>query len=83
MRFLVHAAIFSLTFSQPGIPTAPATEIWSEDLGTLKATLKTGRGGSHTGDSFALFAGAIGDGLPPLSHIRDYKQFVEGFFARA
>ena len=64
-------------------PDAPATEIWSEDLGTLKATLKTGRGGSHTGDSFALFAGAIGDDLPPLSHIRDYKRFVEGFFARA
>ena len=64
-------------------PDAPATEIWSEDLGTLKATLKTGRGGSHTGDSFALLAGAIGDGLPPLSHIRDYKRFVEGFFAQA
>ena len=55
-------------------PDCPATEIWSEDLGTLKATLKTGRGGSHTGDSFALLAGAIGDGLPPLSHIRDYKR---------
>ena len=66
-------------------PDSPATEIWSEELGNIKATLKTGRGGNHTGDSFAVLAGAMGDahGLPPLSHIRDYKHFLQQFFAQA
>ena len=35
-------------------PDSPATEICSPELGTIKATLKTGRGGTHTGDSFAI-----------------------------
>ena len=66
-------------------PDAPATEICSDELGTISATLKTGRGGNHTGDSFAVLAGAIGDpsGLPSLSHIRDYGQFLKQFFAQA
>ena len=66
-------------------PDAPATEIFSDELGTINATLKTGRGGNHTGDSFAIIAGASGelDGLPPLSHIRDYGRFVKQFFAQA
>jgi predicted AlkP superfamily phosphohydrolase/phosphomutase len=64
-------------------PDIPATEIWSHELGSIKATLKTGRGGSHTGDSFAVLAGAMGsDGLPPLGHIRDYKQFLQRFFSQ-
>jgi predicted AlkP superfamily phosphohydrolase/phosphomutase len=64
---------------------SPANEIWSDELGTIKATLKTGRGGNHTGDSFAVLAGAMAeaDGLPPLSHIRDYKQFLRHYFAQA
>jgi len=62
-------------------PKAPATEICSDEIGTISATLKTGRGGNHTGDSFAVLAGAIGDPerLPPLAHIRDYKHFLKQF----
>jgi len=60
-------------------PKSPATEIWSQELGSVKAELKTGRGGNHTGESFALLAGAIDDAdqLPPLQHITDYKNFTE------
>jgi predicted AlkP superfamily phosphohydrolase/phosphomutase len=66
-------------------PDTPANEIWSEDVGTISAKLKTGRGGSHTGESFALLAGALNgvEGLPPLPHIRDYKSFVRAYFAQA
>lgn len=66
-------------------PDRPATEIYSPELGTIKAVLKTGRGGSHTGDSFALIAGATGSfgELTPLSHVRDYKTFVDQFFGHA
>ena len=65
-------------------PEAPATEITSPDLGTISAILKTGRGGSHTGDSFAVIAGdGAPRGLPSLSHICDYKPYVKRFFAQA
>ena len=65
-------------------PDCPATEISSPDLGTIQATLKTGRGGTHTGESFAVIAGACPPGgLPPLSHIRDYALFLQRFFAHA
>ena len=50
-------------------PDAPATEICSPELGTIKATLKTGRGGTHTGDSFAIISGVGLGELPPLSHV--------------
>jgi predicted AlkP superfamily phosphohydrolase/phosphomutase len=65
-------------------PDVPATEIYSDELGTIKATLKTGRGGNHTGDSFAILAGAIGDPneLPPLSHVRDYGQFLKHYLCQ-
>jgi predicted AlkP superfamily phosphohydrolase/phosphomutase len=66
-------------------PDAPATEIWSEQLGTFAGELKTGRGGNHTGDSFAVLAGALcgANHLPPLTNVRDYKPLVEEFFAQA
>ena len=66
-------------------PEAPATEIWSEQLGTFTGELKTGRGGNHTGDSFAVLAGALrgANHLPPLTDVRDYKPLVEEFFAQA
>jgi predicted AlkP superfamily phosphohydrolase/phosphomutase len=68
----------------PWHPEAPATEISSPDLGTIQATLKTGRGGTHTGESFAVIAGAGAlSGLPSLSHIRDYKPYLQRFFAQA
>jgi predicted AlkP superfamily phosphohydrolase/phosphomutase len=59
-------------------PKSPASEIWSQELGTITAHLKTGRGGNHTGDSFAVLVGAIQDDeeLPPLRHLVDYKDLV-------
>lgn len=60
-------------------PERPAKEICSEELGTIKAELKTGRGGIHTGDGFAILAGALDrldNQVPPLTDIRDYKSFV-------
>ena len=65
-------------------PEAPAKEISSSDLGTIQAILKTGRGGTHTGESFAVIAGAEPlSGLSSLSQIRDYKSYVQSFFAHA
>jgi hypothetical protein len=66
-------------------PTAPAAEICSAEVGTIRATLKTGRGGNHTGEAFAILAGAIGsiNQLPPLTHVRHYGNFMKEFFARA
>ena len=62
----------------------PASRVRSNALGEIGAELATGRGGNHTGDSFAVFAGAMAeaDGLPPVSHIRDYKQFLQQYFAQ-
>jgi predicted AlkP superfamily phosphohydrolase/phosphomutase len=60
-------------------PQRPAKEIWSETLGSIKAELKTGRGGIHTGDGFAILAGALDrldNQVPALTDIRDYKGFV-------
>ena len=62
-------------------PQRPAKEIWSEKLGSIKAELKTGRGGIHTGDGFAILAGALDrldNQVPALTDIRDYKNFVTG-----
>jgi predicted AlkP superfamily phosphohydrolase/phosphomutase len=66
-------------------PKGPATEIWSEQLGTFTGELKTGRGGNHTGDSFAVLAGALrgANHLPPLTSVVDYKPLVTEFFAQA
>jgi predicted AlkP superfamily phosphohydrolase/phosphomutase len=60
-------------------PERPAKEIWTEELGSIKAELKTGRGGIHTGDGFAILAGALDrldNQVPPLSDVRDYKTLV-------
>ena len=60
-------------------PQRPAKEIWSEKLGSIKAELKTGRGGIHTGEGFAILAGALDrldNQVPALRDIRDYKSFV-------
>lgn len=67
------------------VPDAPATEIYSPELGTIKATLKTGRGGNHTGDAFAVLAGAMDNSerLNSLSHVCDYREFLNRFFANA
>jgi hypothetical protein len=56
-------------------PARPVNEIYSDAIGTICNRLKTGRGGNHTGESFALLAGtpacrAQADGL---RHITDYR----------
>jgi predicted AlkP superfamily phosphohydrolase/phosphomutase len=56
-------------------PARPATEISSDHVGTIRNRLKTGRGGNHTGESFALLAGtadcrALAGGL---RNITDYR----------
>ncbi len=60
-------------------PAAPATEIHSNEIGTIRHKLKTGRGGNHTGDSFALISGDIGGAgiASGLAHIKDYKKLVK------
>ena len=56
----------------------PVDEIRSEELGTVKAKLKTGRGGNHTGDSFAVVTGAYPSEpfTAQLTHIANYKNFL-------
>jgi len=63
-------------------PKHPVTEIYSDDIGEIRVALRTGRGGNHTGDSFAILAGtgSTEDRLPGLRHITDYKTVVERFF---
>ncbi len=63
-------------------PAAPATEIHSNEIGTIRHELKTGRGGNHTGDSFALISGDIGGAsiASGLAHIKDYKELVKELF---
>ena len=65
-------------------PERPAKEIWSEKLGSIKAELKTGRGGIHTGEGFAILAGALDrldNQVPAPSDLRDYKAFVTGLLS--
>jgi len=65
-------------------PERPAKEIWSQELGSIKAELKTGRGAIHTGDGFAILAGALDrldNQVPPLNDIQDYKGFVTALLA--
>ena len=67
-------------------PERPAKEIWSEQLGSIKAELKTGRGGLHTGDGFAILGGALDrldNQVPPLEDVRDYKGFVTALLGAA
>jgi len=40
-------------------PAEPATRVASPTFGELEARLETGRGGNHTPEAFALFAGAV------------------------
>jgi predicted AlkP superfamily phosphohydrolase/phosphomutase len=59
-------------------PSQPVTEVISDDTGTVRNRLKTGRGGNHTGGSFALFRGSFGGRPPPreIHHITDYRDYV-------
>ncbi|MGD2129084.1 MAG: alkaline phosphatase family protein [Lysobacterales bacterium] len=59
-------------------PSQPATEVVSEDIGIVRNRLRTGRGGNHNGQSFALFTGRFA-GRPPqdaIRHISDYAEYV-------
>ncbi len=63
-------------------PDQPAEEIYSEDIGVIQAELRTGRGGNHTGESFAILAGEVSPNasLSCLRNIADYKDFIRHFF---
>lgn len=65
-------------------PTEPATEISSPDLGVVRARLRTGRGGNHTGEAFAIFperTAATGIGAQ-LRHITDYPAVIRSLLAQ-
>lgn len=64
-------------------PSAPANEIWSEDVGTICNRLTTGRGGNHTGEAFAFLAGTLNcsEQRGRLRHIRDYAPLASRLLA--
>ncbi len=64
-------------------PDQPAREIYSQDIGVIRAELRTGRSGNHTGESFAILAGELPSDVWPsgLRNIADYKGFVEHLFS--
>jgi predicted AlkP superfamily phosphohydrolase/phosphomutase len=59
-------------------PDVPATEIHSPSIGTIRQKLRTGRGGNHNGESFAILpANLVSAGVPNgLNHITDYRELV-------
>lgn len=60
-------------------PERPLTEITSPDIGRIRKRLTTGRGGNHTGDSFALLhQSALAAGVAAnLECITGYAKIVE------
>jgi predicted AlkP superfamily phosphohydrolase/phosphomutase len=60
------------------VPAEPATEIRSPSIGTIRQALRTGRGGNHTGESFAILpVDTVSTGVSVgLKHIRDYRELV-------
>jgi predicted AlkP superfamily phosphohydrolase/phosphomutase len=65
-------------------PAAPATEVWSEDVGTIRNRLTTGRGGNHTGEAFAFLTGTphCSEQQGSLRHIRDYASLADRLLAQ-
>jgi len=65
-------------------PEGPATEIFSERIGTIRNSLKTGRGGNHTGESFAIVTGkpVQPEFAASLEHIKDYGELLKGLFTQ-
>ena len=59
-------------------PDRPLTRITSPDIGTIEKRLSTGRGGNHTGESFALVqASTMDSGFEDdLRSITDYARLV-------
>jgi predicted AlkP superfamily phosphohydrolase/phosphomutase len=59
-------------------PREPATEVSSPTMGTVRQKLLTGRGGNHTGESFAILpARTVDAGVANgLRHITDYRGLV-------
>lgn len=65
-------------------PEEPATEVISPDIGRVRSKLRTGRGGNHTGEAFAILpqrTAATGIGAQ-LEHITDYAAIVEELLAQ-
>jgi len=59
-------------------PATPATRVASPTIGEVEARLETGRGGNHTPESFALFAGAQPgtDVLDDLRRIEELARYA-------
>lgn len=59
-------------------PREPVCEIYSPEYGAIRSSLQTGRPGNHTGDSFALFAGAVtAQEIGSLKDVYGYESLVE------
>jgi hypothetical protein len=52
--------------------------IQSDYIGIIRKKLLTGRGGNHTGESFALITGQLSgsEATARLTHIKDYKDII-------
>ncbi len=59
-------------------PQYPMSAIQSDDIGIIRKKLLTGRGGNHTGESFALITGQLSgsEATARLTHIKDYKDII-------
>lgn len=60
-------------------PKQPVSEISSDTIGVIRKNLKTGRGGNHSAESFAVLMGDIPDDFSEddLRSITDYGAFVQ------
>lgn len=63
-------------------PDSPAEQIYSDDIGTIRSRLRTGRGGNHVGGSFVLVCGpgAKPESVREIAHIKDMGAFVRSHF---
>ncbi len=61
----------------------PATHIYSDQLGTFRAELGSGRRGNHRSDGFAVLLGENSNVSPTrLEHIVDLSRFVKEFVTK-
>lgn len=66
-------------------PSQSVSSIRSPDIGAIESTLGTGRGGNHTGDSFAAFFGARSDAdeIGNIAAITDLSAHAKSWFREA
>jgi len=62
----------------------PAKHIYSDQLGSFHAELKSGRGGNHRPDGFAVVLGNGQNATTsmPLTHTLDLSHFVKEFVTK-